>query len=84
MNDVADGTAKPEDMREQVKFGKSVQETIDTLTANRFQYATAGDTRRLIEEIGRLRTALRINGLRWGYEHEHVDAVLYPEPEFNR
>lgn len=54
-DDLADGTANPEDMRSQYKLSKTVDQTIASLKANGFQYATAGDSRRLIEEIERLR-----------------------------
>lgn len=53
-----DGTAKPEDMRTQLKLGTDIAGTIAKLKANGFQYATAGDTRRLIEEIERLHRQL--------------------------
>lgn len=29
-------------------------------------------------EIGRLREALRINALRWGFSDAEIDAILYP------
>jgi hypothetical protein len=34
------------------------------------------DVERLRAEIGRLRTAIRVNGLRWGYGDAEIDAVL--------
>jgi hypothetical protein len=31
------------------------------------------------KELGRLRLAIRVNGLRWGATDEQIDALLYPE-----
>jgi biotin operon repressor len=48
--------ARPEDMRTEIKISRTVDESIAKLKAQGFQYATAGDARRLIEEIERLRS----------------------------
>lgn len=58
---MGDGTAKPEDMKVAVKMGTDLAGTIAKLKANGFQYATAGDTRRLIEEIERCHGRLEID-----------------------
>lgn len=65
MSEIDDNTnAKPEHMRKAVKLDRTVDETIAKLKAAGFQYATAGDARRLIEEIERLRGWADFNGLR--------------------
>lgn len=32
-------------------------------------------------EIQRLRTIIRVNGLRWGVPNSEIDALLYPEKQ---
>jgi hypothetical protein len=55
------GATKPEDMKTQVKVGFTLGQTIEKLKQNSYQYATAGDTRRLIEEIDRCHARLEID-----------------------
>ena len=39
------------------------------------------DNEKLRAEVGRLRTALRVNALRWGYTDAEIDAILRPADE---
>lgn len=33
----------------------------------------------LEREVGRLRAALRVNALRWGYDDKEIDKIIYPD-----
>lgn len=77
---------KPEDMKTAMKLGADLAGTIAKLKANGFQYATAGDTRRLIEEIERLQARLEVdhafklvNGKLERFEVRQEDRATFPD-----
>ena len=53
-------------------FGFNSQELMVEL-----QRETMGKLIAAEKEIGRLRTALRVNGLRWGFSDAEIDAIIY-------
>lgn len=78
-------SAKPEHMRKAVRLGRTVDETIAKLKRDGFQYATAGDARRLIEEIEQLRLDFAATG--WSRKSSQLTpeqqkaALAYRGPE---
>jgi hypothetical protein len=58
-----------------VLFALAAQENNDGDQGNAMQ-AAGDELVRLQSEIGRLRTIIRVNGLRWGHSHEDIDNIL--------